>query len=336
MDITDSPYFPPDSGNWDQLEPESLGWDINALEEVFQFTQEHSSTRLLFLHQGRIVAERYWELDPARQSRHKDRQIGVDSEGRPIEDVASIQKSVVALLCCTAKEKGLICFEDEAGKYLGKGWTKASEEAEKAITLQHLLSMSCGLNDALEYEVPAGEKWFYNTGAYQRLIRVLESVTKLDINEITSSWLTEPIGMADSRWVERKWARGVDEASKVGFATTNRDLSRLGILVLGKGKWDGTPVVNSDLLAEVMKSSQASNPSYGFLWWLNCNKVEPLVPPAPPDLVAGLGALDRKLYVVPGHDLVITRFGDRGVNEAGSFNFNVEFWSRFAPVLPKG
>jgi len=36
----------------------------------------------------------------------------------------------------------------------------------------------------------------------------------------------------------------------------------------------------------------------------------PLIPTAPPDLVAALGAVDRKLYVVPSLGLVVTRLGN--------------------------
>jgi len=36
----------------------------------------------------------------------------------------------------------------------------------------------------------------------------------------------------------------------------------------------------------------------------------PLIPTAPRDLVAALGALQRKLYVVPSQHLVVTRLGD--------------------------
>ena len=69
-----------------------------------------------------------------------------------------------------------------------------------------------------------------------------------------------------------------------------------------------------------MHPSQELNPSYGYLWWLNGQaKVMrggrlvpgPLVPSAPPDLIAALGAFQRKLYVVPSQQLVVTRLGDQ-------------------------
>ena len=55
----------------------------------------------------------------------------------------------------------------------------------------------------------------------------------------------------------------------------------------------------------------------------------PLIPTAPPDLVAALGAVDRKLYVVPSLGLVITRLG----NSAGPA-FQNEFWKLLMEAAP--
>ena len=55
----------------------------------------------------------------------------------------------------------------------------------------------------------------------------------------------------------------------------------------------------------------------------------PLIPAAPADLVAALGALDRKLYVVPSLKLVVVRMGaatpDRG--------FDQQLWLRLMKAI---
>jgi hypothetical protein len=55
------------------------------------------------------------------------------------------------------------------------------------------------------------------------------------------------------------------------------------------------------------------------VWWLNgspytikplARRVDgPLIPAAPTDLIAALGALDRKLYIVPSKNLLVVRLG---------------------------
>ena len=84
--------------------------------------------------------------------------------------------------------------------------------------------------------------------------------------------------------------------------------------------------------AEMLRPSQGLNPSYGLLWWTNgqissmswaippVTTAGTLIPAAPDDLVAAQGARDRKLYVVPSLDLVVSRLGDDGSLDGSSFN----------------
>jgi hypothetical protein len=90
----------------------------------------------------------------------------------------------------------------------------------------------------------------------------------------------------------------------------------------------------------MLTPSQPLNPSYGLLWWLNgqarfqlagatVSQPGSLIPSAPRDLVAALGALDRKCYIVPSLGLVVTRLGDQ-TGEA----FNNEFWKLLMKAVP--
>ena len=128
--------------------------------------------------------------------------------------------------------------------------------------------------------------------------------------------------------------------------TTARDLARLGLLILAGGAWRGETIVeDADYLAEMLRPSQALNPAYGLLWWVNGQAsalswalppektAGPLIPSAPPDLVAAQGARDRKLYVVPSLDLVVARLGDDGSTDASSFND--AFWWLLAQAAPR-
>ena len=86
----------------------------------------------------------------------------------------------------------------------------------------------------------------------------------------------------------------------------------------------------------MLSPSQSLNPAYGYLWWLNGqefvlagsrvggNRSGPLIPSAPPDLVAMQGRNDRKLYSIPSLGLVITRLGDSGT--ADGVRFDDAFW----------
>ena len=96
--------------------------------------------------------------------------------------------------------------------------------------------------------------------------------------------------------------------------------------------------------AEMLRPSQGLNPSYGLLWWTNgqissmswaippVTTAGTLIPAAPDDLVAAQGARDRKLYVVPSLDLVVSRLGDDGSLDGSSFND--AFWERLMEAAP--
>ena len=343
-------YFPPADGGWEHVEPDTVGWNRKALDRALVYAREQRTSGLVVLHAGRILVEAHWEVPPLEGSRYSDLGSSPASRAQAIEDVASVQKSVVSFLIGVALTKGLLALDDPVAKYLGDEWSNATLEQEAVITLRHLMSMTSGLATELTFETPAGDKWMYNTSAYSRLLPVLEAATGLTVAEYTAQWLTEQVGMSDSVWGDRPWVQPGADANRVGFRTTARDLARFGLLVLSNGTWDGIGVLtNSGYLRESLRPSQDLNPSYGLLWWLNGQPrslgewvstgtprstaappvLGPLVPPAPEDLVAAQGALGRKLYIVPSLDLVVSRLGDRP--EAG---FNTELWQRLMAAAP--
>lgn len=346
------PYFPEaGSRDWARSDPVASGWDLNALEGVIDYAHAQSSTGIVIVQNGRIVAERYWRMEVAepywRKAPVEKVRLGAypihyyhgeTPEGWPIEDVASIQKSVTSVLFGIAQGKGLVDVRRSVSSYIGNGWSKAPRDREDAITVQHLLTMTSGLDERLQYEAPAGTRWFYNTTAYAQLDDVLGKFTGRAINDVTTEWLTGPLGMTDSRWVERVDGLVIG-SNNIGFVTTPRDLARFGVLLLGGGVWDGKDViVSANWLRTSFSPSQDHNPSYGYLWWVNSAGSaerrlpgEWVVPGAPADLVAAIGHFTRRLYIVPSLSLVVVRFGP----EADVKNFDREIWTRLMRAVPK-
>lgn len=330
-------YFPSPNVRWETIEPAKVGWDSDKLDAALKFAGERNSSGVVILHQGKILAEQYWK--PKKSFRYKSMLHGVDGEGHDLEDVASVQKSVAATLLGIALDRDLVKLDDPVHKHLGVGWSRASQEQEAAIILRHVISMSTGLTDKLEYKVPPGTQWRYNTNAYSRIVNVLEAASKLKRNELTRKWLTEPIGMEKSSWVVRPFARQDPKTNRHGFATSARELAKFGLLIHAKGSWNGKQVIEEKkYFRSMFQPSQKLNPSYGYLWWLNGQSyslragrkvIGPLNKAAPNDLVAGLGALGRKVYIVPSLNLVVTRLGD----DPGK-RFDPEFWKRLMAAAP--
>jgi len=330
---SDVRYFPPHpkDGEWQSITAAEAGFNAAGLEEALKYAESQRSSGVIMLFDGRIVAERYWHVPEPESSNYENMVVAQNAEGRAIEDVASVQKSVVSLLAGIAEGKGLLDLSAPVSLYLGEGWSKATTEQEGEITVEHLLSMTSGLLTDLTFEAPAGEKWFYNTNVYSRVLPVLEAASGLSVERYTAEWLTVTTGMKDSGWIPRPWVTSGMDANVLGFGTTARDLARLGLLVLRDGQWNGTDILgNPGYIERATKSSQDLNPAYGYLWWLNGQErgiesgrvVEgPIIPSAPDDLYAAIGAFGRKVYVVPSMMLVVTRLGD-----SPGQGFDDEFW----------
>lgn len=335
-------YLPTDTA-WETENPTAEGWNLAALREAVDFARAHHSSAFLLVQNGRILSENYWspateDLPLPVRTGYTNMHRDLLASGQPVEDVASVQKSVTAVLTAIARQKGLLGYEDSFGKHIGQGWSKASEDQEAAVTIRHVMSMTSGLSDELEFQAEPGEQWRYNTPVYQRLVRAIGAAAGIHFEEVTRAWLTDRIGMRNTRWIARVWS---GDPNFLGLSTTARDLARFGLLVLNGGRWGKEQIVDMDLLQELLQSSQSLNPAYGLLWWLNDTEIHqrpaisepvegPLIPSAPADTVAALGALDRKLYVVPSQRLVMVRLGalaSASLEEDRS-GFDEELWLR--------
>lgn len=328
-------YFPVAGQEWSTVDPEAVGWDKGELDVALEFAIQNRSTGVVVLHDGKIMAERYRDLDRVPAELKQRLIVRTDDRGRAIEDVASCQKSVVSVLVGMAKYKQLLELDASVGTYLGSGWSKASLEQESQIQIRHLLTMTSGLTEQGAFQAAAGTRWKYNTGMYAKLMDVLSKVTNKDRNQLTREWLTEPLGMSDSDWVKRKLV-GARTTNQYGFATSARDLARFGLLMLADGNWDGNVLVHDkQYLSESITTSQKQNPFYGYLWWLNRNEFEPNgqkpVLAAPRDMFVAKGKGNRRCWVVPSLGLVVTRLG---APPPDARTFDQEFWKRLMRAKP--
>jgi CubicO group peptidase (beta-lactamase class C family) len=306
-----------------------------AYDEVLSYAESQRTTGFLVMLDDQIVAEQNWPAPadaPPAFFGH-----GVDAHGARLEDVASQQKSFMAILAGIAVDKGLLDVEKPLSTWLRTGWSKASGAQEAEISLLNLLEMNTGLKIDFTYEAPAGSLFSYNTPVYAQLKRVLEAAAGLGLNDLSRQWLTGPAEMGDTDWRDRGEA-GVKAGNPVGLVTSPRDVARLGQIVLHGGLApNGRRIISAKQLGAILTRS-ATNPAYGRLWWLNGGawavrpaaprREGPLVPAAPADLVAALGAFGRKLYVVPSQRLVVVRLGQ----EAPDADFDQQLWLRLAAV----
>lgn len=329
-------YFPPAQGDWESVKPADVGWDEAKIQKALDYAGSQQSSGVVILHRGKRLAEQYWEPSDRSSLKFRARQSGGDQAGRGIEDVASVQKSVASVLVGIAQKKGLLKIDDPVSQYLGDGWSRATPKQEQAITIRHLITMTSGLDLRGGVQADPGTKWLYNTAAYAKTIDVVAAAAKIDRHELTRKWLTEPIGMNDSTWSARGEV-GERAGNAFGFATTARDLARFGLLMLADGKWDDDVILSDQQYIKAStETSQKKNPHYGYLWWVSRNRFEPKAPPrpatAPADMFAAKGALNRRCFVVPSLELVVTRLGDQ---PSDGKKFDNRFWKLLMDAAPQ-
>lgn len=318
-------------------------WNAAALQEVLDYAREQKTTGLLIIQNRQVIAEQHWPL-PADATAFRAAFVhGQAADGALLEDVASQQKSFIALLAAIAADRGLLDVERPVAAYIGAGWSKAPPAVEARTTVRHLLEMTSGLTEDLRSEAEPGARFFYNTPAYAVTKRVLEQAARQPLDEITRQWLTVPLGMGDTAWRPRPAALA-DAGNSTGLVTTPRDIARMGQLVLDQGlASDGRRVVSAAQLGLLLQRTP-TNPAYGRLWWLNGGshaylsgpgaprREGVLIEAAPADLVAALGFHDRKLFVVPSRQLIVVRTGQT----APARDFNQQLWQRLMKAVPAG
>ena len=313
-------------------------WNADALAEVVSYAQAHNTTGFLILQNGATITEHNWPLPDSAAEFRANFTYGTTASGALLEDVASQQKSFIAILIGVAVDKDLLNLDAPVASIIGAGWTSAPE-TEPRITVRHLLEMNSGLTEQLTADAEPGETFFYNTPAYAFLKPVLETITGKPLETLTAEWLTEPAGMADTAWRQRP-AAFANVGNPTGLVTAPRDIAIMGQLILDRGlAADGTRILSETQLAEMLAPT-STNPAYAQLWWLNGGDHHyrpatdrrfpgPFIETAPADLIAAQGAMDRKLFIVPSMNLVVARTG-----QAAEPGFNERLWRLIMAAAP--
>ncbi len=304
---------------------------MSALED---YALAQKTTGLLVIQGGETLIERNWPLPPGSEAFAAMLVRGTAANGALLEDVASQQKSILGLLAGIAEQRGQLDITRPVSAFIGENWSKAAPDQERAITVRHVLEMTTGLTEALEYDAPAGTRFFYNTPAYARLHGVLEVAAGMPLDVLTKLWLTDPLNLSEMRWRRRPAEVARASGNAWSLVTAPRDLAALGQMILD----GGAGVIAPETLKTIFAPS-AANPAYGRLWWRNGSdgfvniagapQDGPLVPGAPPDLVLALGAMARVLGIIPSRRAIVVRLGQQPPDA----DFHRTFWRLAMEVL---
>lgn len=323
-------YFPDlTSVSWETKSIASLNWNPSAVQPLKDYLVQNNTKSFMILVNGRIVMEEYFNGHTSTTTWPWN----------------SAGKTLVTATTGIAQQEGLLNINSKVSDYLGAGWTNAPLNKEHLITSKHLLTMTSGLSDAnnlvipanLTYLADAGTRWSYHN-VFQKLMDVVAKASNQSFETYFNNQLKNKIGM------EGFWNNGL--IFKIYHSNT-RSMARFGILALNKGKWNNEQIITQSFFNESIVSSQNINPSYGYLWWLNgktsymvpggqINFTGSLVPNAPADMYAAMGAEDQRIYVIPSKNMVVVRMGDASDPSNPSFalsGFDNALWQRINTLI---
>lgn len=323
-------YYPGTPGTvWETASAAELGWNTGAITDLKTYLAAKHTKAFIILVNGRIVMEAYFN------GHSESAEWEWNSAG----------KTLLGTTVGIAQQEGRLNINNKVSDYLGNGWTSETADKENLITCKHLLTMTSGLNDQnelvirsnLTYLADAGARWSYSN-VFQKMFDVVAAASGRDFEAYFNEKLKNKIGM------DGYWNTGIIYTI---YHSTARSMARFGLLALNKGKWNNEQILNEAYFNESINASQSINPSYGYLTWLNgkAKYMVPgsqaafsgsLIPNAPADMFAALGASDQKIYIVPSKKMVIVRMGDASDPANPTFassGFDNELWGKINMVI---
>ncbi|OQW34759.1 MAG: hypothetical protein A4E19_17740 [Nitrospira sp. SG-bin1] len=291
----------------------ALDW---AFAEPAQ-TRLRRTRAVVVVHQGQIVGERY--APPFDQHTPL---IGW-----------SMTKSVMHALAGILIQEGKLSLTDPVQ---APEWPESSN-GRRAITVDHLLQMTSGIDFDENYTHPLadvthmllrtpdmasyaarkklvaepGSQWRYSSGTTNILSRVMRrAVGDTDYHSFPHRALFQPLGMTGA--VLEPDASGTFVGSSYTYATA-RDWAKFGLLYLQDGMWNGQRILPAGWVRHATTpASRIPGNAFGAHFWLqipdeyrsggNVNLL-------PQDTFHAVGHGGQFITVIPSRELVVVRLG---------------------------
>ena len=297
--------------NWTYNEnPEKDGWNSQKSSEFNQFIIDSTHiTGFLIIHKGKIVFE-YGDVEENSY-------------------IASCRKSVLAMLYGRYVKNGKIDLDKTLNDLEIDDVTKLLP-LEKNATIKDLISARSGVfltgsnkGDAREFapkrgSVKPGDYWLYSNWDFNTAGYIFEKESGKNIYDEIENRLAIPLEMQDwDRSLQKKFGDSTISkypAYHMWFST--RDMARIGLLMLNRGKWINDQIIDEFWIGEMIKQRTTSKEikknvpilrnigvdfGYGYMWWLWENTDDQRLKNA----YSALGAMGQSITIYPEIDVVV-------------------------------
>jgi CubicO group peptidase (beta-lactamase class C family) len=306
-------YYPTDS--WRECAPSEVGMDQDLLNDLGNRIKDlvkngYPIDGVLIAKNGYIVGEYY----------------SPEYSGGTVKHVIhSCTKSFTSACVGIAIDKGFIAgVNEKILQYFSEYKIDNLTEQKMAITIEHLLTMSAGL-DWNELDLPytdpgnAFYQWMnsddhisfildrpmeytpgtvndYNSGLSNLLSVIVQKETGVRLDSFALEHILKPIGIQDYYW----------EIDEEGYATgygqmrlSSRNMAKFGYLYLKKGMWEDQQLISQNWITESGRSHiQAQHnvgvQQYGYHFWVSDY-----------GMFTAMGYLGQWIMILPEKDMVV-------------------------------
>ena len=274
--VAQTPSYWPTSG-WRTASPESQGIDSDVLANAINSARQQGINihSLLVVRNNYIVAEAYF----------------YPYDGKAPHDLASVTKSITSTLIGLAiEQKKIKSVEQKALSFFSKNKIANKDGRKEKIMVEHLLTMSSGLNciskggeptlwemlnktDNVQHmlDLPMvaepGSQFVYCSGGMHLLSAIISNAMGVRAEAFAQKFLFEPIGIKQAIWPIDP--QGINH----GFGNLHllpRDMAKLGVLMMNQGKWDNRALVPTEWVQNMTRShiKTGNSRDYGYGWWI--------------------------------------------------------------------
>jgi CubicO group peptidase (beta-lactamase class C family) len=289
-----------------------------------------------FVNLPALLAARYPTIRSLVLARHGCVELeyykaGVNAQS--LSPVRSVTKSVLAVLVGIAFDRGFLRLNEKLSDLLPEVLNPTIDPHTRDITIRDLLTMTSGFDSApfgARAGVPPLEMWQwmlnrqmrYTPGAHfsydndgvNLLSVVLTRAIRQSSRTFAEQNLFQPLGITNFTWLADGdgYLIGADT-----LALTARDMVKIGLLYLQRGRWNDQQILSSDYVADSTAmhndGGAPTGAAYGYLWWLKQTSTGQ-------DAFFAAGTGSQLIYVVPKLDLVLAMASSSSVT-GGSVRF---------------
>ena len=239
---------------------------------------------------------------------------------------SAVTKSVTSLVVGIAHDRGAIDDLDTPVLDWFPEYKAAAEPGWEKVTLEHLLTMTAGLDWEPQEVTQAwpggpelfdeifrrrvvhepGTRWLYNNADIELLGGVLRRATGLHGDELAAQALFGPLGITTWNW-ERGRREGYPSLSGA-LHLRPLDMAKIGQMVLDGGRWRGAEVLSEEWIAEStapLTVPGGGSQRYGYLW----TRLSAPLDAGPHPVITASGWGSQFIHIVPALDTVIVATG---------------------------